>query len=567
MENAPLTTPRQISAAGLARPRLLIVDDLRDNRILLTRRLRACGYEVVEAVDGFEALEALAREAFDAVVLDVVMPGMDGFAVLHAIRERHSDRDLPVIMATVRDGAEDVVQALREGANDYIVKPIDFAVLRARLDILVERKQAVACVRQSQPELEGLVDELRGALSQAEADARIKANFLADLSHEIRTPLNGILGVTKALAAAAGGDPWQSRMLSTVMDSTVALERLLSDALDLSRAEAGALEIRNERFDLAALIERCAGLFEPIAVDKGVAFDLDIAPEARVWVAGDWLRLQQILSNLINNAVKFTAHGAVTCTVAVEADGAFRFTIEDTGVGFDPAVASTLFERFKQADEGVVGRFGGAGLGLAISRRLAKLMGGDITASSRPGEGSRFTLVLPLPTVQAEPAALEHVLTAPEPFFAAPAGRRARVLLAEDHPTNRLVVELMLRVLDVDLAPVENGSEAVEAACSQEFDCILMDMEMPVMDGLTAIRAIRAHEASKGRPPVAIFALSAHASDDHKARSLAAGATGHLTKPIHPDALLKALGQVLASRGAAARVEAGERPGVALFSG
>ncbi len=567
MEQVPTTHPDPMSAAGLVRPRLLLVDDLKDNRIPVTRRLRARGYEVVEAVDGFEALDILARETFDAVLLDVIMPGMDGFKVLEAIRERHSAQDLPVIMATVMDGAQDVVRALREGANDYIVKPIDFAVLRARLDVHIRRKHAEACVRRSQPELEGLVDELRTALSEAEAATRHKANFMADLSHEIRTPLNGILGVTKALAAAAK-DPWQSRMLATVTDSAVALERLLSDALDLSRAEAGALEIRRERFELAPLVERCAGLFEPLATEKGLAFRLDIAPDAQVWVMGDWLRLQQILSNLINNAVKFTSHGSVSCTVGIEPDGRFRFDVEDTGVGFDDAIASQLFERFKQADGAVAARFGGTGLGLAISQRLAELMGGDITASSRPQEGSRFTLRLPLPAADA-------AQTTPPPAAWAPAlvdqaGRRARVLLAEDHPTNRLVVELMLRACEVDLVLVENGAQALDAFCSQDFDCILMDMEMPVMDGLSAIRAIRSHEARKGSPPVAVFALSAHASDDHKHQSMKAGANGHLTKPVQPDALMKALSDVLSGKGAVvdleAATEAGERRGAALFS-
>jgi CheY-like chemotaxis protein/two-component sensor histidine kinase len=540
-----MTTPDPISAADLARPRLLVVDDLKDNRILLTRRLRARGYEVVEAADGFEALAVIARQAFDAVLLDVVMPGMDGFQVLRAIRERHSARDLPVIMATVKDDAQDVVRALREGANDYILKPIDFAVVQARVDAHVQRKQAEACARQSQPELEGLVADLRTALAEADDAARLKANFMADLSHEIRTPLNGILGVAKAMAAAAS-DPWQGKMLATITESAVALERLLSDALDLSRAEAGALEIRQEPFDLAALVERCAGLFEPLAQEKGLDLQLEIEPEARVTVTGDWLRLQQILNNLISNAVKFTSRGSVRCSVMRAVSGGFRFDVQDTGVGFDAAIAPLLFDRFKQADQAVAARFGGAGLGLAISRRLARLMGGDITAQSRPQEGALFSLLLPLtvsPTDQAEPVAEIWPSSS-----TARLGRRGRVLLAEDHATNRLVVELMLRACNVDLVVVENGAQAVDAFCSQTFDCLLMDMEMPVMDGLSAIRGIRSHEARTGAQPVGILTLSAHATEEHRQRSAAAGADGHLTKPVHPEALLKALADIFRRR-------------------
>jgi CheY-like chemotaxis protein len=560
MEDAPMTTPQQISAAGLARPRLLIVDDLKDNRIILTRRLRARGYDVAEAADGVEALALIARETFDAVLLDVVMPGMDGFEVLHAIRQTHSERDLPVIMATVMDGAQDVVRALREGANDYIVKPIDFAVAQARIDVHVQRKNAEACARQRQPELEGLVFDLRKALSDADAAAQAKANFMADLSHEIRTPLNGILGLAKALAAGTS-DPWQGKVLATITDSAVALERLLSDALDLSRAEAGALEIRREPFDLATVVERCASLFQPLATEKGLFFQLDIAPQARVTVVGDWLRLQQVLNNLISNAVKFTSRGGIRCTVAVEPSGFFRFDVKDTGVGFDPAVAAQLFDRFKQADGGVAARFGGSGLGLAICRQLAQLMGGDVSGQSGRQGGALFSLRLPL--VVAAPVEAGSLGDAWPSAPAATPARRARVLLAEDHPTNRLVVELMLKALDVDLVVVENGAQAVEAACSQAFDCLLMDMEMPVMDGLSAIREIRRHESRTAMPAVTILALSAHASDEHKRRSLAAGADGHLTKPVHPDALLRALTETFARQAAAAPLRAGADQAVA----
>ncbi len=261
---------------------------------------------------------------------------------------------------------------------------------------------------------------------------------------------------------------------------------------------------------------------------------------------GDWLRLQQILNNLISNAVKFTSHGSVRCSVALEASGAFRFDVKDTGVGFDAAISQQLFDRFKQADGAVAARFGGSGLGLAISRQLAQLMGGDITAQSWPQGGALFSLLLPLKA--AEPVQAE---TLAEAWPSAPAGtqgRRPRVLLAEDHATNRLVVELMLRACDVDLVIVENGAQAVDAFCSQTFDCLLMDMEMPVMDGLSAIRGIRSHETRTGAQPVVILTLSAHASEEHRQRSAAAGADGYLTKPVHPDALIRTLADIFGRR-------------------
>ncbi len=557
MKDASRAVPNDLSAAGLARPRVLIVDDLKDNRVLLSRHMRRAGYEVVEAADGPSALQAIARQPFAAVLLDVVMPGMDGFEVLRLIRKQRSDRELPVIMATVLDGVQDVVQALREGANDYIVKPIDFTLLKVRMEAQIQRNLAEACVRQSNAQLEGLVDELRTALSEAEEAARSKANFVADLSHEIRTPLNGVLGVSKALAATVT-DARQRQMLAAITDSAQALERLVSGALELARGEVGALEIRQERFDLAALVERCAGLFQPLAVEKGLSFEIEIAPEARVWVVGDWLRLQQILSNLINNAVKFTSQGGVRCTVTADPEGGFRFDVRDTGVGFDASIASQLFDRFKQADSTVAPRFGGSGLGLAISKQLAQLMGGRITASSRPLDGALFSLFLPLAAAEAAEAVV--AVESADQAAIEPAGRRARILLADDHPTNRLVVELLLQASNMDLVNVENGDQALAAFRAQSFDCILMDVEMPVMDGLSAIAEIRSHEAKHGAGRTPILALSAHASEEHRARSLAAGADGHLTKPLDAKALLGTLARTIGSERGGTGADAADGP-------
>ncbi|WP_374470633.1 response regulator [Phenylobacterium sp.] len=529
----PATDPSDV--ASLVRPRLLIVDDLEDNRILMSRRFARRGFDVLEAADGASALELLAREPVDLVLLDIVMPGMSGFEVLSRIRETYSPTALPVIMATVRDASADVVRALRLGANDYLTKPVDFDIAQARLEAHVARKQAEERAGREQPDLEAMVAELRRSVREAEAATRAKSDFLANMSHEIRTPLNGILGVASVLAARLDGDE-ERRMVRTIVESAEALERLLSDALDLSRVEAGKLEIRNERFDLPALVERAAALFRPQAEEKGLAFSIEIDPAARATVTGDPLRLQQILTNLISNAVKFTARGAVSCRVEVEA-GAFRFEVRDTGIGFDPARAAELFGRFQQADGSIAQKYGGSGLGLAISRHLAELMGGSLAAAAAPGQGAAFTLTLPLgePAASAGPASPVH----------APHARRAKVLLADDHATNRRVVELMLAAEPVDLTLVGDGSQALDAFAAQTFDLILMDVQMPVLDGLSAIRAIRRQEADLGLPRTPIAALSAHALPEHVAMSLAAGADRHLTKPIRAEALLLALAESL----------------------
>ncbi len=389
------------------------------------------------------------------------------------------------------------------------------------------------------------------ARDAAEAANRAKSEFLANMSHEIRTPLNGVMGVASALAQTPLTDA-QAEMVGLIETSGQTLEAILADVLDLARVEAGRLELKAEPFDLGDCLRSAASLFRPAVEAKSLGFDIDIAPEAQGAFVGDAVRVRQILCNLLSNAVKFTAAGRLGLKAAArdEARGRTRLTltVSDTGIGFLPEVKARLFERFQQADGSITRRYGGTGLGLAISRALAEAMGGDLEAESTPGEGASFTLTLYL-----ERAARPATAAATTPASLSQGEREPRVLLAEDHPINRKVVELLLSQVGVDLVSVENGAEAVDAAAAGAFDLILMDMQMPVMDGLTAIRAIRHDERARRAPPTPIWALSANALPEHIEASMAAGADGHLTKPISGAALI----QVLAT--ACEQVEAQER--------
>ena len=395
------------------------------------------------------------------------------------------------------------------------------------------------------------------ALDAAEAANRARSEFLANMSHEIRTPLNGVTGVASVLNRTALG-PEQREMVAVIEASARTLEVLLSDVLDLARIESGKVEMAAEPFDLDAALRTTAALFEPRAAGKGLRFKSTISPAAQTLVVGDVTRLRQIVSNLLSNAVKFTDAGRVSLNVEVEPrDGAvrLRLSVIDTGVGFDAAVARRLFNRFEQADGSITRRFGGTGLGLAISRSLAQAMGGDLSASSTPGKGAIFTLAVELPVAAApddavdiRPAALSMAAAATDAAVDAAsdapadeAARPPRILLAEDHPTNRKVVALILESVGADLVCVENGAEAIAAFDASRFDLILMDMQMPVMDGLTAIRAIRAREGlgDAGRTP--ILSLTANAMPEHAEASREAGADGHLTKPISATELIAAV--------------------------
>ncbi|NJC41810.1 signal transduction histidine kinase/CheY-like chemotaxis protein [Brevundimonas alba] len=377
---------------------------------------------------------------------------------------------------------------------------------------------------------------LAEARDAAQAANAAKSQFLANMSHEIRTPLNGVIGVAQALANT-GLSPTQTEMLELIQSSGRTLQVLLSDILDLARVESGRLELSEEAYDLGRAVRDAAQLYEASAREKGLQFFVEIAPEADCWIAGDVVRLKQILTNLVSNAVKFTTEGFVSLTAAPGPDQngkpTLRFSVEDTGIGFDCQTRERLFSRFEQADGAITRKFGGSGLGLAISRQLAEMMGGELDCESEPGGGSAFILTVPFKALEAPSAVAAGVAEQ-----TAGDGATVRVLLADDHPVNRRVVEMILAQADVALTSVEDGAQALQAMRDADYDLVLMDMQMPVMDGLTATREIRLHEAAMGLERTPVVMLTANALPEHVAAAEAAGADLHLAKPFDAAELL-----------------------------
>ena len=379
--------------------------------------------------------------------------------------------------------------------------------------------------------------------SEMERQAAVEANetksrFLANMSHEVRTPLNGVVAVADLLGRS-DLQPRQREMVSLILESGRALERLLSDILDFSKIEAGKLSLDVQPFNLADNLRSICDLFAVQADAKGLAFEARLPDPSQAWFDGDGDRVRQVVTNLLSNAVKFTVAGAVSIEADIHPRGS-RSTVvirvRDTGCGFDSDSANRLFARFEQADDSITRRFGGSGLGLAISRSLALQMDGDISARSTPGEGSEFEFRFEARRIDASPAAPE----APETGVHG----GGRILVAEDNVNNRKIIGMVLELIGAEVTFAENGEEACAAVAGQAFDLILMDMQMPVLDGLSATRTIRALERSHGRPPTPIIMLSANAMTHQVAESLQAGADAHVAKPIDARLLLSRIAEL-----------------------
>ncbi len=501
---------------------ILIVDDTEENLQILVEAL-ADSYEVAVATDGETALEAVNENKPDIILLDVVMPGIDGYEVCSRLKKQQETADIPVIFLTARIDVRDKTRGLALGAVDYITKPFEISEVRARVHTHLS--------------IYLMSLELQEQRRIADANSRAKAEFLTTMSHEIRTPMNGILGMAQLLLETPLTNK-QRNFAQTIFDSGSSLLAIINDILDHSKLEAGKMTLESIAFSPAKLLESAKNLMNNRATEKGLEIIINISENTPETILGDLNRIRQLLLNFLSNALKFTDKGHIKLNLRPAGKDRLYFSVEDTGIGINDEDTQKLFKDFSQVDSSISRKYGGTGLGLSICKKIIEIMQGEIGVKSTLGHGSEFWFEInAIATTQ--PAA---EITDPKDNFTGKLPRLS-ILLAEDNKVNQKVIIGMLTKSRHDISVANNGFEAIHACDEHMYDVVLMDIQMPDMNGIQATRQIR--ELSSSNSQVPIIAITANIMDEDRERCLTAGMNGFIKKPVDPMLLNAEIAKVL----------------------
>ncbi len=506
--------------------KILVVEDDAVARLDIQAALERAGYAVVGiAVSGGEAIQQAETLQPDLVLMDIRLEGaMDGVEAANEIGRRF---DIPIIFLTVYTDDETLNWAKVSGPFGYLLKPVDHAELKSAIEVGLYKHQ-----------MEG---ELKKAKAAAEAASRAKTSFLATISHELRTPMSGVLGMTELLLLSDLEDPYRENV-QLIKESAMSLLSVLNQIIDYSKLEASTLKIRELDFRIEDLVTGILSQYERTLSAKGVTLDYSMSPEVPGWMRGDSGKIRQVLGNLINNAVKFTASGRILIDISPAPKGerlgkahddkamVVQVLVQDTGVGIPAEKLDSMFDSFTLAEDHLCHGSGGLGLGLAIANRLLSCMGGTIRCSSQEGQGSTFSFFIPLKRSKYEDQTpLAAVMEEEKPL------EGAKVLVVEDDLVNQRYIVRLLEKMGCEVTLAENGQQALDMLKAQRFDVVLMDVEMPVMNGIETTRAIRDPDTGCLQPNIPIIALTAHAMWGDEQRCIHAGMDDYVPKPVDID--------------------------------